>query len=128
MKNFLVAFTLTATCFANAGTSMKIEGSCSGTLADSTPISFNYFSDFDGCKPKSQAALSFTQGREGLSTGVRTFPKDKDMYLFNGKYRLTLANSTGNTSATFSYTDEETNSRKSVELQCDIRDYEYTDC
>ena len=105
------------------GSSMKIEGSCSGTLADGTAVSFTYYSDFDGLKDLSKSAITFSEGLEGLHTGIRSFKGDEDIYRFLG-YKLILANSTGNTSAQFTYPDENGISQ-SVEVPCDIRDYTY---
>lgn len=108
------------------GTSMKLEGSCSGTMADGTAVSLNYYSDFDGCKDVSKAAVTFTSGIEGLFTGKRTFTDSKDNYSFP-EQRLSFANSTGNTSGTLKATNAQGES-ETVNLQCDVRDYEYADC
>ncbi|MFP5384777.1 MAG: hypothetical protein ACLGHN_01770 [Bacteriovoracia bacterium] len=105
------------------GSSMKVEGSCSGTLLDGTAVSFNYYSDFDGIKEISKSAMAFTEGLDGLFTGTRTFKNDNDTYSFPG-YKLTLVNSTGNTSAKITYIDMDDNTQ-TVELPCDVRDYTY---
>lgn len=105
---------------------MKHEGSCSGTLLDGSPVSFNYYSDFDGCTDKSKSAVTFTSGLEGLLTGERSFSKSKDNYKFNG-YKISFPDSTGNTSGSFTYTDAN-GERQTVELACEVRDYTYGDC
>lgn len=106
---------------------MKIEGNCSGKLADGADISYTYYSDFNGCKKVSTAAVSFQGGLEGLNTGTRAFSKSSDIYKFY-KYTLTFANSTGNTTGKLTYRDPETNKKHTITLQCEVRDYEYTDC
>lgn len=108
------------------GTSMKLEGSCSGTMADGTEISLNYYSDFDGCKDVSKSAVAFSSGIEGLFTGERTFTDAKDNYTFP-EQRLSFANSTGNTTGTLKVTNHQ-GEPETVNLQCDVRDYEYADC
>jgi hypothetical protein len=111
---------------AAAGSALKIEGSCSGNLADGTPVSFTYYSDFNGCKKVSKGAVTFINGIEGLFTGSRSFKGSSDYYNFP-KHDITLANSTGNSSAKFGYRDA-SNVRHTVEVQCEVRDYEYGDC
>lgn len=106
--------------------SMKPEGACAGKLADGTSIAFEYFSNFNGCTQKARAAISYQQGREGMVTGTRAFSDTTDTYTF-GKERLVFPNSTGNTTGKYFYTDSRGN-RKSVTLECDVRDYEYSDC
>lgn len=106
--------------------SMKLEGSCSGTLQNGTAVTFDYYSDFDGCKEKSQAALSLTSGMEGLHTGHRSFQNAQDIYSF-AQIKLTFKDSTGNTSGSFRYLDE-ANTYKTIQVQCEIRDYEYGEC
>lgn len=128
MKFFLPAmalFLLPNMTFANSA--MKPEGTCQGALKDGTPVSFAYFSDFDGCKEKSESAITFTEGREGLHTGSRIFSGDKDVYTFSKDLKVVLNNSTGNTEATLRYLNDE-NKAESVVLQCEVRDYEYLDC
>lgn len=105
---------------------MKQEGSCAGTLLDGSPVSFNYYSDFDGCADKSKSAVTFTSGLEGLITGERSFSKSKDNYNFTG-HKISFPDSTGNTSGSFTYTDPN-GVKQTVELACDVRDYEYVDC
>lgn len=111
---------------AAVGSSMKTEGSCSGTLHDGTPVSFTYYSNFNGCKKVSKSAVTFTSGIEGLFTGSRTFKGGRDVYSFP-KHGLSFADSTGNTSGKLKYRDE-TKAAHSVEVQCEVRDYEYADC
>lgn len=128
---FTLAFALFSVS-ALAGTSMKVEGSCSGTLEDATPVSFVYYSSFDGCEDKSKAAVTFHEGiGMDLHTGTREFVGDKDVYKFTQDkeeaVRLTFADSTGNTSGTLRYTDMNGES-KTVEVQCEVRDYHYGEC
>ena len=56
----LTLLTLVSHAKAAIGTAMKIEGSCSGTLVDGSPVSFVYYSNFNGCKKVNKAALTFT--------------------------------------------------------------------
>lgn len=111
---------------AATGSSMKVEGSCSGRLNDGTPVSFTYYSNFNGCQNVSKSAITFTSGIEGLFTGSRTFKSNKDIYNFP-KHKVTFADSTGNTSGTFQYRDAD-KALQNVELACEVRDYEYADC
>jgi hypothetical protein len=106
--------------------SMKLEGHCAGRLDDGTDIAFQYYSNFNGCSKTARAALSYDQGREGMLTGIRSFTDKNDTYSF-GKIQLILANSTGNTTGIYRYTDERGTHRR-VTLSCDVRDYEYADC
>ena len=108
------------------GSSMKLEGSCSGTLKDGTEVSFNYYSDFDGCKDVSKGAVAFNSGVEGLFTGQRSFTETRDNYTFP-EQKLSFENSTGNTTGILIMNDLE-GKPEAVKLQCDIRDYEYADC
>lgn len=132
MKTALTA-TLTFFSFAAlSGTAMKIEGSCTGVLADATQVSFTYYSDFDGCQDKSRAAVTFNEGLGlDLHTGNRSFEGEKDIYRFSQEetevVKLTFANSTGNTGGQLSYQDE-TGKMQALEVQCEIRDYHYGDC
>lgn len=128
MKTLIIsALTMTMLSTAQAGTSMKVEGTCSGTLKDGTEVSYTYYSNFDGCKKVSSAAVNFNSGIEGLFTGKRSFTRSTDRYTFND-YKLTFANSTGNTTGKLTYKDFETNKKQTVTLQCEVRDYEYADC
>jgi hypothetical protein len=111
---------------AASGSALKPEGSCSGNLADGTPVSFTYFSNFNGCQKTSKGAIAFQSGIEGLITGSRTFKSSKDYYNFP-KVDLTFADSTGNLSGKLGYRDA-ANVRQVIEVQCDVRDYEYVDC
>lgn len=129
------ALTATLTLFSVAalgGTAMKIEGSCTGVLADATPVSFTYYSDFDGCQEKSRAAITFNEGLAlDLHTGNRAFEGEKDIYRFSQEeaevVRLTFANSTGNTGGQLTYQDEQ-GAKQALDIQCEIRDYHYADC
>ncbi|WPU66853.1 hypothetical protein [Peredibacter starrii] len=110
-----------------AGTNMKVEGTCTGQLKNGQPVSISYYSDFDGCKAKSNGAISFNgEENSGLRTGERSFKNDKDLYDFDD-VKLVFANSTGNTTGSLTYSDEN-NQTQHVELQCEVRDYEYMDC
>ncbi|MFL5783221.1 MAG: hypothetical protein ACJ76H_01345 [Bacteriovoracaceae bacterium] len=120
---FIAVLSFSTSTFAG---SMKVEGLCSGKLLDGTPVAFQYYSDFDGCKKVSGAALSYVEGREGMLTGERSFTTSNDIYNF-GELKLILKNSTGNTGARFQYTDDQ-GGKRTVELQCDVRDYEYSEC
>jgi hypothetical protein len=131
MKKLITSFffSLLTASIAHSGTSMKFEGSCSGTLSNNAPINFKYYSDFDGCKEKSTAAISFTseEGEErGLVTGKRSFQGDKDIYAF-GATRVVFENSTGNTSGDMIYLNEETGESEEVVVQCMVRDYHYAE-
>ena len=126
---FLIATLFVVTSISNlhAGTAMKLEGNCSGTLKNNAPVNFSYYSDFDGCKTKSNGAVSFSGENDmGLRTGNRALNESQDLYDFDD-IRIALANSTGNTSASLTYTDEEGKTQK-VEVQCEVRDYEYVEC
>ena len=108
-----------------SGTTMNLEGQCSGTLRDGTAVSFKYFSNFNGCTARATAALTYTKGMEGLLTGTRSFTDTTDRYSFP-QTSVSFANSTGNTSGTFKYFDGRYT--RSVTVQCEVRDYEYSDC
>ncbi|MBA2404772.1 MAG: hypothetical protein H0V66_08375 [Bdellovibrionales bacterium] len=129
-KITLATLTLALCSSAFAGTNMKIEGSCSGKLADGTAVSYTYYSNFDGCKKASNAAISFSSGFEGLFTGKRSFTSKSDIYNLNSGYKLRFANSTGNTSGRLTYADYSTGVKKTktVQMQCEVRDYEYGEC
>lgn len=123
---FLSLFSPTIIQAAAVGKELKLEGNCHGSLIDATPISLTYYSDFDGCRKVSRSAIAFNSGFEGLITGSRAFKVDRDIYNFP-KHKLSFLNSTGNTSALFEYRDA-SRELQSVELQCEVRDYEYPDC
>lgn len=112
---------------AMAGSSLKVEGSCSGKLLDGSDVSYTYYSNFNGCKKVSTAGISFQDGKEGMYTGTRSFTTSSDNYTFNS-YKLSFKNSTGNTTGKFIYKDARTGKTKTVTLQCEVRDYEYGDC
>lgn len=107
---------------------MKIEGTCAGTLSDGSAVSYTYYSNFDGCRKISKAAISFTAGIEGLFTGKRSFTDSQDIYELNGGYKLIFANSTGNTSGSLTYPVGSGRKMETVNIQCQARDYEYQDC
>lgn len=123
MKLILLLSLLTTPVLA---ASLKFEGSCSGKMLDGTVVNFDYYSNFDGCREKSKAALSYRLGRDGVITGTRSFTDELDTYDF-GRTRLVFANSTGNTSGTYEYTDKKGKLLR-VELSCEVRDYEYGEC
>lgn len=112
--------------FSTFATSLHLEGSCSGKLLDGSPISFKYYSNFNGCQKVAAAGISYHEGRDNMNTGTRSFTEKSDIYKF-GTTRVVLANSTGNTSAKYRYTDKR-GDRQSVILQCEVRDYEYGEC
>lgn len=131
MKSLFTLAVVLFTLNAEAAT-MKFEGQCSGTLKDGTPVSYTYYSNFDGCKNRSRAAVTFHEGLAlDLHTGVRSFSNGKDIYSFKQDkkevVRLTFADSTGNTSGALTYTDLE-GEKQTVELSCMVRDYSYGDC
>ncbi len=111
-----------------AGIPLDIEGSCSGALLDGSSISYTYYSNYDGCRKVSRAAITFTSGLRGHYRGRRSFTATEDIYSFHGGYKLIFANSTGNTSGTLVYPDEASGEKKSVILKCSIRNNEYADC
>lgn len=123
----LALFALFFTQFSQAAEALKIEGTCTGTTSDGVTVGITYYSDFDGCKAKSKAAISFTQGQEGLYTGQRKFVGNSDLYNF-GQTTLRFANSTGNTSGVLKLLNPATGAKESVQLTCEVRDYEYMDC
>ncbi len=112
---------------AVAGTSMKVEGSCSGTLSNGQAVSYTYYSNFNGCKSSASGAVSFKKGLEGLHTGTRSFTDSSDIYNL-GSYKLTFANSTGNTTGKLTYKDPSTGATKTAKMTCSVRDYEYSEC
>jgi len=113
---------------SHAGIPLDIEGSCSGALLDGTSVSYTYYSNYDGCRKVSRAAITFTSGLHGHYKGKRSFTTTEDIYSFRGGFKLIFANSTGNTSGTLVYPDEPSGQKKSVTLQCSIRNNEYADC
>lgn len=117
---------LTFNLHAATGSALKTEGSCTGNLQDGTPVSFTYYSNFNGCKNVSKSGISFHSGLDGLYTGSRTLKGGKDYYNFPG-HDLTFKDSTGNTSGALGYRDA-SNQRHVITVQCDVRDYEYAEC
>jgi len=78
--------------FNSQAATMKFEGQCSGTLKDGTPVSYTYYSDFDGCKNKSLAAVTFHEGLAlDLHTGERSFSNGKDIYRFKQDKKKSFA-------------------------------------
>lgn len=124
MKIFAIFMSLMSLS-AWSGSSMKFEGSCIGTLKNKVPIAFTYYSNFDGCKNTSSAAIAYTAGIKGLCTGTRSFKNNQDIYSFT-KNTLSFPDSTGNTSGTLKYFDGR--ATQTIKVQCEVRDYEYGDC
>ena len=128
MKNLIASLlVLSFSSLAVAGTSMKVEGSCSGKLADGSEVSYTYYSNFNGCKKVSTSAVSFENGFDGLYTGTRSFTDSSDNYSFNS-YKLSFSNSTGNSTGKLTYKDEFSGRSKTINVKCEVRDYEYSDC
>ncbi len=128
---YIIMVTLTTSLMVQARTnmnSMNLEGKCQGKLADNSSVEFTYYSDFDGCKEKSLAGITFSSPAfgSGLLTGVRSFTQTTDDYAFKNK-TLTFRNATGNTGGEFTYRDSK-NQLKTVQLTCQIRNYEYAPC
>lgn len=125
----LTVFAFTTLTISNVsaavGTTLKVEGSCSGTLRDGTSVNFTYYSNFNGCRKVNKAALSLNAA-ETLLTGSRSFKNNQDIYVFPA-HQLTFADSTGNTSAKLLYTDGR-GVKRTVTVSCEVRDYEYSDC
>lgn len=126
MKKLILALTVTVITSSAQAVAMNLEGSCAGTLKDGSPVAFQYYSNFDGCKKVSKAAISYHYGQDGMVTGTRRFTDADDIYAF-GKTRVVFKNSTGNTTGRYEYVDQK-GSRQSVVLDCDVRDYHYGEC
>jgi hypothetical protein len=122
----IVAFILSTA--ATAGSSLKLEGTCTGTSSTGSAISFSYYSSFDGCKKISDAAITFTSGIVGHFKGERSFTDSQDIYVLSSGYKLIYANSTGNTSGSLTYPVDSGRKMETISTQCKIRDYEYQDC
>lgn len=123
----LTLLSLSLTVFAQAEDELKVEGNCSGTLADGTHLSFTYFSNFNGCQQNIRAAIQFNSNfGSGYYKGKRVFEESEDIYTIDS-YKVTFKNSTGNVSGVFSYLDV-VGKRQSLNVQCEIRDYEYDEC
>ena len=130
MKFIFIAFiflTLTFSAFAQAEDELKMEGNCNGSLADGTKVSFTYYSNYNGCQQKIRAAIKFGQNfGSGYYKGKREFENRQDIYTVD-TYRVTFKDMTGNISGIFSYLDV-VGKRQSIDVQCEIRDYEYDEC
>jgi len=122
VKILTALFVMLLSLSALSGTAMKLEGNCSGKTSDKSPISFSYYSDFNGCKNISHAAISFSGERSELLTGRRSLRSNHDHYNFANHAALKFKNSTGNTSGILKIDDE------TIHVQCEIRDYEYAEC
>jgi hypothetical protein len=133
LKKLTLSFiTSIFTSISLAGTTMNLEGMCKGTDAEGIEIDFHYFSNYDGCKTKSEAALVFNGGQEGLYTGERRFTEKHDIYTFSvqqkEKFQLRFDNITGRSDGTMRYLNEDTGKPEKIQLQCLIRDYHYMEC
>ena len=135
MKNLLLTLTFFSASMSFAGTAMNMEGTCKGVLDSKSSVNFTYYSNFDGCKTKSSAAVSFDAGNVGgvsLYTGERKFVGESDVYSFttNNKeqIRLTFANLTGEYEGSMRYRNPETGKYHNIQLTCNIRNYEYAGC
>lgn len=130
MKKIFLMTVIALSTSVMAKTNMNLEGACQGKLHDKTSVAFTYYSDFDGCKEKSQAGITFSRASStitsGLSTGERYFTDTHDIYSFKDK-KISFANSTGNTTGRFTYRDQQGKVR-TVTLACNVRNYEYADC
>ncbi len=121
----IVFMSLSLSAFAQED-EMKLEGTCTGNYDSGKKVKFTYFSNFDGCREKIMAALKFSPNSGARHyKGKRAFKKNQDIYTV-GAYRVTFKNSTGNREGIFSYLDA--GIRKSIEVKCEIRDYEYYEC
>jgi hypothetical protein len=134
VMKFSVVLSVLLYSLSSFGTTMKVEGSCSGTLDDKTQVTLTYFSNFNGCSNTSSSAISLNSPSlgQGLYTGTRSIAGSQDIHsVKDGKKKeilaLRFANSTGNTSAVFKYLDQNGVARV-VTVQCNVRDYEYGEC
>ncbi|MBA2404819.1 MAG: hypothetical protein H0V66_08615 [Bdellovibrionales bacterium] len=128
MKQIFAFFILLSfSTFAQSQSELKVEGNCKGDLRDGSKVSFTYYSNFNGCQQKINAAIKLSPsfGSQYVK-GKREFENSQDIYTMND-YRITFKDSTGNTSGVFSYLDV-VGKRQSVDVQCEIRDYEYDEC
>ena len=126
MKTFLfsvLTFLFLGFSIAHAESSLKLEGTCSGNLANGTPVVATFYSDFDGEAAVSKSAVTYSGGIEGLYTGKRTFKNAQDTYSFSDT-KIIFADATGNTTGRLQYL-EDGERPQSVELSCEVRDYEY---
>ena len=112
---------------ALAESELKLEGSCHGNLFDGTQVSFTYYSNYDGCTQNIKAAIQFAPNfGSGHYKGKRAFEEGQDIYNIE-TYRVTFKDSTNNLGGVFSYLDV-VGKRQSINIQCEIRDYEYDEC
>ncbi len=129
MKQIFTCVLYVGLCFSAFAqeSEMKLEGSCHGNFSDGTPVSFTYYSDFNGCQQNINAAIKLSPNfGSQYFKGKRAFEDSKDIYTVE-TYRVTFKDSTGNTSGVFSYLDV-VGHRQSITVQCEIRDYEYDEC
>lgn len=124
-KTFIFLSLLSLSGFANAKAEMKLEGNCHGKIRG-TDVAIKYYSTFDGCNNKSRAKVVLTSARTQTLNGTRSLGEGLDTYSFKGIW-LVFPDSTGNTQGEFRYRDVG-GIIKSVQLECEIRDYEYSDC
>lgn len=122
---FLFLFCLFLSLTVSAKDELKIEGKCKGD-DQGKEINITYYSAFDGCRNKSEAALSISNQSSNLK-GTRVLGNGLDQYSFMKKYWLVFNDSTGNTSGTLKYRDA-SGVIRNVLLQCEIYDYEYSEC
>ena len=124
-KTFIFLSFLSLSGFATAKSEMKLEGNCHGRVRGAD-IALKYYSTFDGCNNKSKAKVVLTSSQNRNLKGTRSIGKGLDTYSFKG-FWLVFTDSTGNTQGEYRYRDVG-GAIKSVQLECEIRDYEYSDC
>lgn len=124
-KTFIFLSLLSLSGFAAAGAEMKLEGNCHGKVRGEE-VTLKYFSTFDGCINKSKAKVVMTTPKLRNLKGTRSIEKGFDTYSFSG-FWLVFKDSTGNTQGEYRYRGAG-GVVKSVQLNCEIRDYEYSEC
>lgn len=137
MFRVLAVFCMSFTAaLAVANSEMKLEGECTGVYHDGTPVALNYFSDFEGCSINSKAAVTFpSDTHSAYVRGKRIIQYSHDVYSFKraasgnlGKeFWLLFSDTTGNKHGQYKYRDM-SGKLQSVNLECNIRDYEYAEC
>ncbi|HXH73420.1 MAG TPA: hypothetical protein VNJ08_00540 [Bacteriovoracaceae bacterium] len=117
---------LSLCAFAQAEDEMKLEGSCNGNYTNGKPVSFTYFSNFNGCQQKIKAAIKFAPDSGSQHhKGNRAFENNQDIYTL-GTYQVSFADSTDIKEGIFSYLND--GKRESIIVKCVIRNYEYYEC